>query len=117
GFLYAVQTRLIFIATREIHRTPGAYHWPYEDVTLGVGSETTHGWFIPAAKPAPGVILFSHGNAGNIADRLESISIFRDLGYDVLAYDYGGYGKSSGTPSEARCYEDIRAMWRYLTET
>jgi hypothetical protein len=62
-------------------------------------------------------VLFSHGNAGNIGDRLLSVKLFRELGYDTLVYDYGGYGTSSGKPTEQRCYDDIRAMWAYLTET
>jgi uncharacterized protein len=62
-------------------------------------------------------VLFSHGNAGNIADRLESIGLLRRLGFSVLAYDYGGYGLSSGKPSEQRIYADATAMWDYLTKT
>jgi len=45
------------------------------------------------------------------------VAIFRRLGFDVLLYDYGGYGNSTGKPSEGRCYADVRAMWRYLTES
>ena len=110
------QTKVIFPATRDIYRTPrGAYGWEYEDIRVPVGSHVTHAWFLPL-DDARGMVLFSHGNAGNIADRLESCSLFRELGLDVLVYDYGGYGYSSGRPSEERCYQDIRAMWRYLTE-
>ena len=114
--IFLGQNRLVFMVTHELYRTPAANGWRYDDVRLDVDGGQTHGWYVHAATDARGVILFSHGNAGNIADRLESISIFRDLGFDVLAYDYGGYGESTGGPSEARCYADIRAMWRYLTE-
>ncbi|MCH7909954.1 MAG: alpha/beta hydrolase [Candidatus Hydrogenedentes bacterium] len=110
------QHRLVFMATRELYRTPASNGWQYDDVRLEVEGERTHGWYVHAETDPRGVILFSHGNAGNIADRLESISIFRDLGFDVLAYDYGGYGESTGRPSEDRCYADIRAMWRYLID-
>ncbi len=113
----ALQNAAIFAASGDLYRTPGsAYGWPYEDVTVSVsGGHRTHGWFLPA-ESSRGVVLFSHGNAGNIADRIESSSFFLNLGFDVLVYDYGGYGRSTGRPSERRCYEDIRAMWRYLTE-
>lgn len=114
--LYVGQTRLLFIPTHDIYRTPSSNGWRYDEVQLSVDGETTHGWFVHGPQPARGVVLFSHGNAGNIADRLESIGILRRLGFDVLAYDYGGYGRSTGSPSEARCYRDVRAMWRYLTE-
>lgn len=113
--MYFLQDRIIFPAGRDVYRTPGAYGWPYEDIVLPVQGRTTHGWYIPG-EPSRGVILFSHGNAGNVADRLESAAIFRRLGFDVLLYDYGGYGKSTGRPSESRCYADVRAVWRFLTE-
>ncbi|MDZ4860369.1 MAG: alpha/beta hydrolase [Candidatus Hydrogenedentes bacterium] len=116
--LYAFQEAMLFPASRDVWRVPsdGPYQWQYDEVQLRVGAENTHGWFIPRENAA-GVILFSHGNGGNIADRLEHYAMFRDLGYALFAYDYGGYGKSTGKPSEQRCYEDIRAAWKYLTIT
>lgn len=112
--LFLFQTRLIFPRGGTFYQTPDALGWQYEDVVLQVDGETTHGWFVPAPE-SRGVVLFSHGNAGNIAHRFDSMTIFRSLGFDVLIYDYGGYGKSTGGPSETRCYQDIRAMWYYLT--
>ena len=114
--IYFAQGRLLFVATKDLYRTPEAKGWDYLDVSCEVDGERTTGWYVYAAPPSRGTFLFSHGNAGNMADRLESISIFRDLGFDVLVYDYGGYGESTGKPSEQRCYSDIRAMWRYLLE-
>lgn len=98
-----------------IYRTPEHNSWDYEDVFVSVGKEKTHGWYIPCEN-SKGTILFSHGNAGNVADRLESVGIFRNIGMSVLVYDYGGYGQSTGKPSEARCCYDALAMWRWLTE-
>ena len=110
------QAKLIFQASRELYRDPSEYGWEFETVWLEVGEERTHGWYVPI-EGARGVALFSHGNAGNIAGRLESIGLLHELGLSVFAYDYGGYGESTGKPSEARCYADIRAAYRYLTET
>jgi alpha-beta hydrolase superfamily lysophospholipase len=115
ALVYLGQGRVLFPATREIYRDPGEFGWAFQDVFLPVGGDQTHGWFLPL-NDSRGVVLFSHGNAGNIADRLESIGLLRELGFSVMAYDYGGYGKSTGDPSERRCYADIRAVWRYLTE-
>mgnify|MGYP006281037631 CR=1 FL=1 len=111
---YLLQERVLFPATSELDRDPAFYDWPFEDVVLPVGEYWTHGWFVPLEN-ARGVVLFSHGNAGNLADRLESIGFLRAMGFAVMAYDYGGYGKSTGRPSEARLYADIRAVWNYLT--
>ena len=113
---FFIQGRVLFPATRAIYRTPAAHGCAFEDVTLPVLGETTHGWFV-VHPHARGVALFSHGNAGNIADRLESIDLLMSYGLSVLAYDYGGYGKSTGRPSEKRCYADAQAMWDWLTKT
>jgi fermentation-respiration switch protein FrsA (DUF1100 family) len=116
ALLFFLQDKMIFPASRDIYRDPSHYAWAFEEVWLEpTAGERTHAWWIPMEN-ARGVCLFSHGNAGNMADRLESIGTLRTLGLSVLAYDYGGYGKSSGTPSEARLYDDIGAAWRYLVE-
>lgn len=75
-----------------------------------------HGWFV--AHPAPrGVALFMHGNAGNITGRAE---LLRDLnrrhGLAVMTFDYRGYGRSEGKPSEDGILQDARAARRWLAE-
>jgi hypothetical protein len=65
---------------------------------------------------ARGVLLFFHGNAGNISHRLDSIAIFNRLGLDVLIVDYRGYGQSTGRPTEAGTYRDAQAAWDYLRQ-
>jgi fermentation-respiration switch protein FrsA (DUF1100 family) len=60
--------------------------------------------------------VYNHGNAGNISNRLPKAEIFQSLGLGVLLYDYRGYGKSEGTPSERGTYADAAAAYRWLTE-
>ncbi len=110
-----VQRAIVFPATRAMAWSPAEAGWDYVDVFLSVDGHTTHGWCIPASQ-SRGVILYSHGNGGNISGRMGGIAIWRDLGFDVFIYDYGGYGNSTGKPSEKRCYQDIRACWRWLVE-
>ena len=114
---YFLQDKLIFPLSRDIYRTPedAPFYWEYEDVYVDVNGKKTHGWLV-TLENARGYALFSHGNAGNIADRLESIQLLRRMGFSVLAYDYGGYGYSEGQPSEARIYADAEAMWQYLVD-
>ncbi len=114
---YLGQGKLIFPATRHLYRTPAdpPFNWAYEEVFVPVGNEASHAWFIPL-EDARATVLFSHGNAGNIADRLESVQLFRRMGFSALLYDYGGYGKSTGRASERRVYADVEAMWQYLVE-
>jgi hypothetical protein len=62
-------------------------------------------------------VLYSHGNAETLGDIYPRLQQVRDLGFNILAYDYRGYGQSSGTPSEQAAYRDIEAAYRYLTQT
>lgn len=115
--LFLIQRWLIFPAARTIDRVPSdrPYKFPYEDVMLPVDGNFTNAWFMEVPN-ARGAVLFSHGNGGNISGWFEVADVFRDLGFSVLVYDYGGYGRSTGRPSEGRFYQDIRAAWKYLTE-
>ena len=62
-------------------------------------------------------ILFSHGNAEDLGMIYEWFcELTREVQVNLLAYDYEGYGKASGTPSEQACYEDVDAAWTFLTE-
>ena len=68
-------------------------------------------------SPDQPTLLWSHGNA----EDLQSVSPLLDYihgnqGYNILAYDYPGYGLSEGKPSENGCYENITTAWNYLTE-
>ncbi|MHC5034518.1 MAG: alpha/beta hydrolase, partial [Planctomycetota bacterium] len=67
----------------------------------------------PAQRP---VLLWFHGNAGNITHRAEGLRAFAARGLAVLLLDYRGYGRSDGTPSEYGFYLDAEAAYRYLVE-
>lgn len=72
-----------------------------------------HGWLLKSEKPKA-TILWSHGNAGNISDRLDNLSKLASLPFNVFLYDYRGYGKSEGKPSEQGVYLDSQAAYDYL---
>ena len=115
--IYLLQGKMVFLSGmpgRALTATPGDIGLAYEDVFLTTSdSERLHGWFVPSAG-ARGVVLFLHGNAGNISHRLDSIAIFNQLGLDTLIIDYRGYGESSGKTSEQGTYLDAQAAWDYL---
>lgn len=114
--MYIFQSAFVYFPTRSIVMTPADRSWEYEDVYLHTEDDyRLHGWYIPVTN-GRGTVLFFHGNAGNISGRLESISVFRDLGLNVFIFDYRGYGKSEGSPSEKGTYKDAEAAWRFLTE-
>jgi fermentation-respiration switch protein FrsA (DUF1100 family) len=73
-----------------------------------------HGWFVAAEHPRA-VVLYAHGNAGNVADRRDVLELFHsDMNTSVLVFDYRGYGRSEGTPSEGGVLADARAARRWL---
>lgn len=61
-------------------------------------------------------ILYSHGVAEDLGQLRPFFETYRDQGYSVFAYDYRGYGTSTGTPSEKNTYRDVMAAYRYLVE-
>ncbi len=117
--LFVFQSRLVhlpYLPGRELVATPERIGLQYEDVHLRTADEVRlHGWFVPAER-ARGVLLFFHGNAGNISHRLDSLAIFNELELDVLIIDYRGYGQSEGRPSEEGLYRDAEAALAYLRE-
>ncbi len=113
--VYFIQASLIFFPTHSLRATPADIGLAYTDVILSTPDGVTlHGWWVPTTDPQ-GTVLFFHGNAGNVADRVEYLTIWHDLGWNVLILDYRGYGKSTGRPDEAGLYRDAETAWRYLT--
>jgi pimeloyl-ACP methyl ester carboxylesterase len=80
----------------------------YEEITDG----SLFGWLLHGSSDKS--ILFCHGNTGNISHRTNKISILQSLGYTVLIFDYTGYGKSKGVPTEQQCYQDTSIFMNIL---
>ncbi|MGD8927072.1 MAG: alpha/beta hydrolase [Thioalkalispiraceae bacterium] len=116
AWFYFLQPGMIFYPDKEITSIPKDWGLAYEDVSLTSSDNIKlHGWYLPA-KHSDKVLLFFHGNAGNISHRGDSLRIFHSLGLNVLIIDYRGYGKSEGTMSEQGAYRDGMAAWRYLVD-
>ena len=75
-----------------------------------------HGWYLP--HPAPrAVVLFCHGNAGNISNRAGLLKgLQQRVRISVMIFDYRGYGHSEGTPTEAGVMADARAARKWLAQ-
>jgi hypothetical protein len=116
GWMYLQQPGMIFFPYSRVTETPVAWGLEYEEVWLETSDGLhLHGWYIPNQESEK-VLLFFHGNAGNIAHRGDSVAIFHGLGLNVFIFDYRGYGRSEGTPNEQGLYRDARAAWAYLTQ-
>jgi len=101
---------LVYFPARSILRTPAERGLAFADVTFEAeDGERLHGWWVPAPAQPIGHVLFCHGNAGNVGDRVPHAELLSAAGFDVLVFDYRGYGRSSGRPSEQGTYRDARA--------
>jgi fermentation-respiration switch protein FrsA (DUF1100 family) len=106
----------LFFPARDLYMSPAAEGLAFEDVHFSSAGNELHGWYIPASGSQ--VVLWMHGNAGNIADRLDqAVEMKRALGVSSFMFDYRGYGKSEGRPSEKGLYQDAEAAFKWLTET
>lgn len=105
----------VYFPSREIEFTPKTLNLEFQDIYFQTPDKVQlNAWHIPAEGKY--TILFCHGNGGNISHRLSKINIFNQLGLNVFIFDYRGYGKSQGAPSEAGLYQDAQAAYKYLTD-
>jgi len=96
--------------------TPTELGLPYEDVSIKTGDNLKlSAWYFPAPDPTH-LIMYCHGNAGDIRDWSHAMPPFLELGFSVLLFDYRGYGKSQGKPSESGLYLDGESVWGWVEE-
>jgi uncharacterized protein len=114
GFAYFRQESMIYFPDRRIRFTPADLGMTFEDVRLTTSDGVViAAWWVPAAR-GRGALIFCHGNAGNMGDRIEKLRLFHDLGLSVLAFDYRGYGASRGKPSEQGTARDMDAAMAHV---
>jgi uncharacterized protein len=108
---------LLYFPSRQIVETPGRAALQYRELALETDDgERLHGWWVRARTEWLGHLLLCHGNAGNVGDRVHHAALLTAAGFDVLLFDYRGYGRSSGRPSEEGTYSDGRAALACLRE-
>lgn len=113
---YAIIAAIVhFISNYSIFVPPRS---TYEDDTNIKKIVTTDGKTISAlyfvSPKAKYTIIYSHGNAEDLGTIYSHVESLHELGFNVLAYDYEGYGTSEGKPSEKATYRDIDASYNYL---
>lgn len=113
---------MLFHPVPGVSHTPDERGWAYERVEIATpDGETLVAWYLPAQPPTgeaglPAVVLYCHGNAGNLSGRLPAIEGLLGLGVAVLIFDYRGFGESSGRPTVAGTRLDVEAAWGWLIE-
>ncbi|MDA1000098.1 MAG: alpha/beta hydrolase [bacterium] len=116
GFLGFIENFFLYHPRRDLDLSPALYKIPFEEVRFRAADGTDlHGWFIPPAEVEGPVLLWAHGNAGNISHRSENAAMIRrETGAGMFLFDYRGYGKSAGRPGEEGLYADGRAAYAWL---
>ena len=116
GLMTAFQNQMIFHPSSRMMDSPErlgldwAKHWVETSDGL-----LLHSWMIGRPENQP-VVVYSHGNAGNISGRIDIAGVIAEQGAAVFLYDYRGYGKSEGSPTEEGIYRDGEAVVRYLRD-
>jgi uncharacterized protein len=112
-----IEKQSMFFPMNEVFSTPDAVGLPYESVFFKTQDNLKiHAWFLPAASQVEekNVVLFCHGNAGNISHRVEKLHILHELDISIFIFEYRGYGQSEGKPSEGGLYKDAAAGYQWL---
>ena len=111
ALLVLQERRLIFFPARVLAAAPADFGLAAEELAIRTPDGVLlHGWWIEG--PGDRVLIWYHGNAGNIGHRLHNARWFVDrLGVSVVLVDYRGYGRSGGSPDEAGVYADGLAVY------
>jgi hypothetical protein len=123
GYVKLNERTLIFRpGERSVSPSPSRFDLREKRVTYPSSDGVTlSAWIVPAAGASPSDtwLLICHGNLGSIGygGRPEFYASMRDLGVNLLAFDYRGFGESSGVPDERGFYDDATASYRHLTQS
>lgn len=112
AFLF--QRKLIFIPSRCTVPEPAQLGLDAERVEIEVKDGVRLvGWWA-RNQDSPYTLIWCHGNAGNILYRSDEFKAFLRAGFNLLLFDYRGYGESTGSPSVKGLEEDTLAVYDYL---
>lgn len=104
----------VYVPSRVLEASPAEVGLAFEEVDfLTEDAVRLHGWWIPHPQ-ARGTLLYCHGNGANIANRIHLCADLHALGVNVFIFDYRGYGRSKGRPSEQGTYRDARAAYEVV---
>jgi len=115
-FYPKIENFFVFFPQKAFDFAPESFGLAYKEAAFTTEDATAlHGWFFPGEKDRP-VLLHFHGNAGNISHRLDLAQMFLRQGFSVFLFDYRGFGKSQGRPSEQGLYKDGMAAYDTLVK-
>ncbi len=110
--------RQVYFPSRGFDASGAELGRPFEDVYFRTSDGLRlNAWYFPATTnlpPSDFVVLYCHGNGGNISHRLDTIGALLEAGVSVFIFDYRGYGRSEGRPGEEGTYRDATAACEWL---
>jgi uncharacterized protein len=111
GYLWLRQERLLFEPTPLPADQPLVDDPDVHESTIAVPGAKLSAAQLRLPDPR-GVVFFLHGNSGNLQDCLAELDGFRQVNFDVVMFDYRGYGKSTGCiENEEQLRADVRTVW------
>ncbi|KQC29145.1 alpha/beta hydrolase [Flagellimonas eckloniae] len=115
--LYSLQEKLIFLPTQLPNNYEYSFAHDFEEIFLNTSDGAKLNAIHFKTERPKGLILYFHGNAGDLSRWGQITSSFVELGYDVLVMDYRGYGKSTGKLSEEALYTDAHLFYSHALKT
>lgn len=112
--LYFLQEKLIFLPTPLEQEYVFKFEHDFEEVFLSAADGAVINALHFKANDPKGIVLYFHGNAGNLSRWGEITGFFVDLDYDVFVMDYRTYGKSTGDLSEQVLYDDAQMCYDHV---
>lgn len=116
GLVYLKQDSLLFFPSSVIPADPGELGLTFEAFEIPSRDSSVTGWLVRTDTPGAPWVMQCHGNGGNIANNIPYLALFKKLGFNGVVFDYRGYGRSRGVPSEAGLVEDAMAVRNYLLD-
>ena len=114
-FVRWLEPRFAFFPSVGESTTPSEFGVPFTAVTLPTrDGERLRAWLLKGTDSRALVVYF-HGNGGNLSNWAPILSDLARHGFDVLAFDYRGYGVSTGRPTESGVYRDADAVLEHLS--
>jgi fermentation-respiration switch protein FrsA (DUF1100 family) len=110
-------TSVFFYPQQNLVRTPADMGLEYSNIYIDGPAGDIHGWFLSAkGEGSSGTVLFAHGNAENMSTHIGGVSWLPEAGFNVVIFDYRGYGMSAGEPSPEGVVQDLQVMVQYLQQ-
>jgi len=103
---------------KEFVRSPDTAIYNIEEINFKSGNgNTLNGWFLkPKTKNIKATVLQLHGNGGNISYQYQFAKPLIKAGYQVMVFDYEGYGRSTGSPSQEKVLDDANSALNYIKQ-